>query len=221
MSLCAAMLALATMFLTAACGGAGGKTQFRLMNAVPDLASLDVRLNSASVATNVAYGTSTGYQSVNSGSQQVAIEPSGSTSSLLQQAVTFPSGADTTILASNFSSSVVLLVLADDNSAPVSGDFKLRLVNSAPGLGAADIYVEPPGTQLSTVSPTVGNVAFNGVVNYQSLTGGSYEIMVTPVGQKFIVIDSGSLTFSAGQVRTFVALNSNGGFTYTMLQDLN
>jgi hypothetical protein len=58
--------------------------------------------------------------------------------------------------------------------------------------------------------------------NFAGATLFAYEIMITPVGQKFIVIDTGSLTFSSGQVRTFVGLNSQtGGFTYTMLQDVN
>jgi hypothetical protein len=98
----------------------------------------------------------------------------------------------------------------------------VRLVNSSPAWAPPTSTWSPPNTDLNTVSPTVGNVAFNGVVNYESLTAGSYEIKVTPLGQKSIVIDSGSQTFSAGQVRTFVGLNSQGGgFSYTMPQDVN
>ena len=66
------------------------------------------------------------------------------------------------------------------------------------------------------------NLGFNSASGYQSLTAGSYEVVLTPVGQKFPAIDTGSLSFTAGQVRTFVGLNSqSGGFTYTMLQDVN
>jgi hypothetical protein len=37
-----------------------------------------------------------------------------------------------------------------------------------------------------------------------------------------VAIDTGSLTYSAGQVRTFVALNNpSGGFSYAVLSDLN
>ena len=129
---------------------------------------------------------------------------------------------DTTVIASNFSSNIAALVLADDNTAPASGNFKLRIVNSAPGLGPADVYIVAPSTNLNTVSPTLGNIVFDSASGYQSLTAGSYEIVVTPVGQKFPAIDTGSLSFSAGQVRTFVGLNSqSGGFSYAMLQDLN
>ena len=219
---CAVMLFLTSILLIAGCGGGGTETRFRLMNAVPDESNLDVLVDSATVASNVAYGTSTAYQAVKSGSHQVQIDPSGTTNSLLQQSVSFSSGSDTTILASNFSSNITGLILADDNSAPPSGNFKLRVVNAAPGLGPADVYIVAPATDLNTVSPTLSNLAFESSSGYQSLAAGSYEVVLTPVGQKFVAINTGSLTFSAGQVRTFVGLNSpSGGFFYTMLQDVN
>ena len=219
--LCAAMVCAATILLSAGCGG-GGKTRFRFMNAVPDESNLEVLVNSVSVANNVAFGTSNGYQSVTSGSQQVVIEPSGSSTALLTQSISFSSGSDTTVIASNFSSNISAFVLTDDNSAPVSGNFKLRIVNSAPGLGPADVYIVAPATDLNTVSPTLSNLGFNSASGYQSLAAGTYEIVLTPVGQKFPAIDTGSLSFSSGQVRTFVGLNSqSGGFTDTILQDVN
>jgi len=219
--LCAGMLLLGTVVLSLGCGGSG-KTRFRMMNAVPDESSLDMLVDSAKVASNIAYGTSTDYQSVTSGSRQVQLDPSGTANSLLQQSISFSSGSDTTIVASNFSSSIAALVLTDDNSAPSSGDLKLRLVNASPGLGPVDIYIVTPGTDLNTVSPTLSNLAFDAATSYQSLTAGNYEVVLTLVGQKFSAIDTGSLAFSSGQVRTFVALNSqSGGFSYAMLHDVN
>lgn len=192
------------------------------MNAVPDESSLDVLVDSTSVSSNLAYGTSTGYQSVKSGSHQVAIEPSGSSTALLQQSITFASGSDTTIISYNFSQSVADMVLADNNSAPASGDFKVRIVNASPNLGPVDVYIVTPGTDLNTASPTLSNLAFGSVAGYQSLAVGSYEIVLTSVGQKQKAIDTGSLTLSSGQVRTLVGINSqSGGFFYTLLHDVN
>ncbi len=222
MSLCAVILCLGTILLIAGCGGGGGGTRFRLVNAVPDESALDVLVDSTTVSSNIAYGTSNGYMSVKSGSHQVAIEPSGTTTALLQQSITFASGSDTTIVSSNYSSNIANLVLTDDNSAPDSGKFRLRVVNAAPGLGPADVYIVAPATDLNTVSPTLTNLAFGGTTGYQSVTAGSYEVVLTPVGQKFTAIDTGSVAFSSGQVRTFVSLNSqSGGFSYALLHDVN
>jgi Domain of unknown function (DUF4397) len=220
-SLCAGILGLGTLLLIGGCGG-GGSTRFRLMNAVPDEASLDVLVDNTSLSSNLAYGTSTGYLSEKSGSHQIGIEPSGSSSTLLQQSISFASGTDTTVISYSFSTQVANLVLTDDNSAPASGDFKIRVINASPNLGPADVYIVTPGTALSTVSPTLSNLGFGATAPYQSLAAGNYEIELTSVGQKFAAVDTGTLTFSSGQVWTFVGLNNpQGGFTYTRLQDVN
>jgi Domain of unknown function (DUF4397) len=221
MSLCAGILGVGAILLISGCGG-GGQTRLRVMNAVPDESSIDLLVDSVSVSTNIAYGTSTGYQTTKSGSHQVAIEPSGSTTPLLTQSISFSSDSDTTVISYNFSSNIANLVLTDDNSAPASGNFKIRIVNASPGLGPADVYIVAPLTDLNTVSPTITNLAFGSSTGYQGIAAGSYDVVLTPVGQKFSAVDTGSLTFISGQVRTFVGLNSqSGGFSYTMLQDLN
>jgi len=192
------------------------------MNAVPDEPGLDLLIDGTISDSNISYGTSTGYQSVSSGSRHIQIEPSGSTTTLIDQTITFNSGTDTTILATNFSSSLSTVVLSDDNSAPASGNVKMRFVNAAPDLGPADVYIVAPGTDINTVSPNISSLGFGSASEYQNMTAANYEIVFTVAGQKIPQIDSGSLSFSAGQIRTFVSLNSSaGGFTETILDDVN
>ena len=200
----------------------GSKTRFRVMNGVVDESDLSIVEDGNSVASNLAYATSTGYLSAHAGSHQIQIEPSGTSNVFLTQTVNFSSGTDTTILAFNFSSSPQSLVLLDDNSTPPSGDAKLRLINVAPSLGPTDVYVVAPGTDINTVSPTITDLAFGASSSYQNLTAGSYEIIYAFAGQKSIAIDSGSLSFSSGQIRSFVGLNGqSGGFTDALLPDVN
>ena len=200
----------------------GSKTRFRVMNGVVDESDLSIVEDGNNVSNNLAYATSTGYLSAHAGSHQIQIEPSGTSNVFLTQTVNFSSGTDTTILAFNFSSSPQSLVLLDDNSAPPSGDAKLRLINVAPSLGPTDVYVVAPGTDINTVSPTITDLAFGASSSYQNLTAGSYEIIYAFAGQKSIAIDSGSLSFSSGQIRSFVGLNGqSGGFTDALLPDVN
>ena len=200
----------------------GSKTRFRVMNGVVDESDLSIVEDGNNVSNNLAYATSTGYLSAHAGSHQIQIEPSGTSNVFLTQTVNFSSGTDTTILPFNFSSSPESLVLVDDNSAPPSGDAKLRLINVAPSLGPTDVYVVAPGTDINTVSPTITDLAFGASSSYQNLTAGRYEIIYAFAGQKSIAIDSGSLSLSSGQTRSFVGLNGqSGGFTDVLLPDVN
>src|ERR1700751_4769866 len=215
MSLGLGILTLAAVLLTAGCGSS--KTQLRVMNAVLDESNLDLLVDGTSSATNIAYGTSDGYHSIASGSRHIQIEPSGTSSPLIDQNINFSSGTSTTIIAANFSSSITTLVLTDDNYAPPSGDIKFRIVTADPSIGPADVYIVSPGTDISGTGPTLTNLAFGSASSYQTLSATNYEIIFTPTAQKFILIDSGSESFSSGQVRTFVGLNGQ----FTLLADLN
>jgi len=62
------------------------------------------------------------------------------------------------------------------------------------------------------------------VSDYLSVPAGSYEVRVTPTTTKEVVIDSGTLALTAGQIRTGVALDNPGTtppFTAIVLKDLN
>jgi hypothetical protein len=112
--------------------------------------------------------------------------------------------------------------LSDDNTAPTSGNIKIRVINASPTLGTADVYIVPAGTGITPGSPTFANLAYQSASGYQSLTAGSYEVIFTFAGQASAVIDSNPLSFSAGQIRSVVGLDgSAGGFTTAVLSDLN
>jgi Domain of unknown function (DUF4397) len=216
------LLFTAGLLLAAGCGG-GGKTRFRFMNAVPDIADLDVLVDTKTVSSNVAYSTATQYQSVAAGSRQVEAEISGTSNALINQPITFGSGTDTTVFAANFQAAPsTFVVFTDNNSTPSTNNFNLRVINMSPGLGPANIYVETPGTDINTVSPTVSALGFGSASNYLSMTANSYEITVTSTGGG-IEVPAQQITFSTTQVRTFVILDDQGGAccTDTILSDLN
>ena len=217
----AGILTVGTVFLTTSCGSSS-KAQVRLLNAAPLESGLDMLIAGKSVATGVAYGTASAYTSVSSGGPNLQIDPTGTTTALVNQTITVNAGAQYTVLATNSSSSVVASVLTDNNTTPASGQVEIRVINASAGLGPADVYVETPGTSISSVSPTVAGLAVGAATSYQALAAASYEVFFAPAGQKFVSIDSGSLTLSAGQIRTVVGLDGqSGGFTSAIISDLN
>jgi Domain of unknown function (DUF4397) len=214
------LLVVGASTLSVGCGSSSARV--RLLNAAPLESSLDMLVANKTVASGVAYGTASSYASVSSGSPNLQIEASGTTNALVNQTITVNSGSDNTVLATNSSSSVSAVVLTDNNAAPASGQIEIRVVNASATLGTADIYILAPGTSISGVNPTVSSLAFGSATGYQPLTAGSYEVFFAPAGQKFVSIDSGSQSFTTGQIRTIVGLDGqNGGFTSAVIADLN
>ncbi len=221
--LCAGLLYLLAVVMTVLLTGCGSsKATARIMNASPGESAITATIGSTSVASNLDYGTASDYVSVSSGSDTLDVEQSDTSNSIIDQSISLSSSTTYTILIANYSTSVKEVTLTDNNSSPSSGDFNLRAVQASPSLGAADIYVVAPGTSLSSVSPSVTDLSFESASTYLALSAGTYEIYFTPTGQKTASIDSGAISFSAGQVRTVVGLNgSNGGYTTAVLDDLN
>jgi hypothetical protein len=87
-----------------------------------------------------------------------------------------------------------------------------------------DIYVTAPAADLETTIPLLANVEFVDVADYIEAPASDYQVRVTPAGTKTVVIDSGTLTLSSGQVRTAIAVDAAGGgapFDLLVLEDLN
>jgi hypothetical protein len=217
-----AIFTLAVTFVTASCGGGSNGAKLRVLNASPNETGLTVLVDTKTVATNLAYGTDTGYLSIDDGSRDVQIEGSGSANILIDQTITANAKSQTTLLATNVASNISGVVLTDNNTAPASGSIGLRIVNAAPSLGSVDVYIVAPGTDLASSTPVVRSLAFDAATPYQTLTAGSYEVVLTVPGSTFALVDTGAVTLSAGQNRTIVTLNGvSGGFTTTTLADLN
>lgn len=208
--------------LSAACGSSNSNAQLRVMNASAGESSINVTVNSTTISSGLGYGTASSYTGVSSGSPTLEIVPNGSTTAIINQSISLSSGATYTVLADNYSSDIGLTIFTDTNTAPSSGNFNLRVINAAPGLGTVDVYVVSPGTNLNTVTPSLTALAFEGASTYLSLASGSYEIYFTLTGQKLAYVDSGPQTFNAGQIRTLVGLNGeSGGYTAAVLADVN
>jgi len=222
------ILPLAVIALTTACGSNNNtNAQFRLMNASPGETALTVTLDGVAFDSSVTYGTVSPYTFTTWGSPTLEIQgPSvitGNTTTLFNGAVTLNQSTTYTAVADNYPQDFGVTLYVDNNSVPASGNFNLRIINSAPGLGTVDVYVVAPGTDLNSASPKVAGLAFPAASAYLPMSAGTYEVYFTPPGQKTPrYIDSGPLAFSAKQVRTIVALNgATSGYTDTVLSDLN
>ena len=205
---------LSAILTSTGCGSSNANV--RLVNAMTGTSSIDMLLDNKSTISGISYGTASGYVKVGGGSHNLIVEITGNSSPLINQ--TSSLSGDTTVVATNSSA----MVLTDDNSAPSSGNIKIRVINASPSLGSVDVYVVASGTSISGINPTFSNLAYQSSSGYQTLAAGSYQVIFTPVGQQFAELTTNTQSFSASQIRTVVALdNQSGGFTTSILSDLN
>ena len=223
-------LLLAASALTAACSdddnntGPDGQARVRVVHASPDAPAVDVLVDDATALSTVSYLTASDYLELADGAHNLKVNAAGTTATVIDADVDLTDGTDYTVIASGLVASIQPIVLQDDNSTPPAGTVRVRAIHGAPSAPAVDVYVTAPGADLEAASPALSNVAFGDVSDYLEVPAGDYQVRVTPAGTKTVVIDSGALTLTSGQVRTAIAVDAGGGgapFDFLVLQDLN
>ena len=196
----------------------------RVVHASPDAPSVDVLVDDAQVLTGVPYLGSSSYLEVPTGTRNVKVNAAGTSTTVIDADLPVAEGTDYTVIAGGLVSDIAPLVLEDDRSAPPSGSVKVRAVHGAPSAPAVDIYVTAPEADLEAATPALTSVPFGAASDYLTVPAGDYQVRVTPAGSKTVVIDSGTLSLAAGQVRTAIAVDTPGGgapFDLLFLADLN
>jgi hypothetical protein len=222
-------LLLAAGVLTAACSddentGPERGARMRVVHASPDAPDVDLLLDDAEVLSDVPYRTASDYLDVPAGNLNLKVNAAGTATTVVDTDLSLVDGTDYTVIAKGLAEAIEPIVLQDDNSAPAPGNARVRAIHGAPGAPAVDIYVTAPEADLETTIPLLANVEFGDVADYIEAPAGDYEVRVTPAGTKTVVIDSGTLTLSSGQVRTAIAVDAAGGgapFDLLVLEDLN
>ena len=199
--------------------------QLRVMDASPQQQTINFLVDHAVVQAGVVSQSGTAYTAEPSGNHALSVEAFGTTNTLVSQNVSLTAGAYYSFVVAppSFGSTQLAATLfTDDNSAPASGNFKLRIINEAPNFGNLDAYVTAPGAGISGATPNVSNLAFQSASSYVSLPAGNYEVYFSVAGQQVISVDAGQFTFTSGQIRTIVLADNFGtGYIADLLADLN
>jgi hypothetical protein len=196
-------LAAVALSIVAACGG--GDTEDRLDVADPKVRFVDVARLSANVtlyrndvgqsdAANVGYKYASRYFDVSPGDATWSIRPAANTATQLA-AVSFDAdrGDRNTIVAVANDTGVDAVRIRDPyNKSLTSDKVRVRVLNAALNAQAIDVYITPPGADISNLSPGFANVQFkqssppsgDDSVEYSS---GSYQLQVTAAGTKTVI----------------------------------
>jgi hypothetical protein len=201
------------------------QARVRVLHASPDAPNVDVLVDGAVVLNNVPFKGYSAYLSVPAGARNFKVRATANPSLVVIDVTpTLAANKDYTVIARNMVSTIEPWLLTDNNASPASGKIKVRLVHSAPGAPTVDIYITAPGADITAATPTLAGVPYAAASDYLEVPAGTYQVRITPAGSKTVALDSGSLTITAGQIRTAVAVDAVGGgapFGAVVLPDKN
>jgi len=182
-------------------------TSFGVINASPDAGSLDVYLNGGPLVRNLAPGADTGYFTVVPGTYTLSFADSATTTSLLDQQVSFAPGVAYSVFAIDSVSHLQTAVVPDSAAIPSTDSVEARFFNFSPNAPALDLAIN-------------GNVAFSGrgyndiaanpaAARFTYLTPGTYALELRVAGTS-TVLYSTSVTLTGGKVYTLYAKGFTG-----------
>jgi hypothetical protein len=249
------LAACALAAILGACGGStssgGGPPQMRVVDVVYQASTqYDVLVNSASVATGMAYGQATALQAAAQNANALVLEPTGTTTQVLSVTFSVASGADYTAFALESSGGLTAVVASQDNSSLASGQARISLVNAFPGQSALDFYLTAPGATLPA-SPSLSAVTYPGASSSSGsgsgsssssgsgsgpstsvstvaaseldVTAGDYRLRAVATGDatQTVIYDSGPITLAAGADLLLAVLQTSGSAAAFTLMSLD
>jgi hypothetical protein len=233
-----ATLALAALSIITTSCGSTNQAQVRVINAMPDSGPTDIYVNGTRIIPDLTFGTvqpnttPATYFSISSGTNTIQ--------GFLPGDITNPISPVGTLLLNGSTQYTVIavglelneeppLLLVDDNTVPVSDNVEFRIINVSPSSppNGVDVYIVPPGTDITSYTPQISSLGNEQTSPYQSLPfiAGGYAVIVTANLSKTPLITEPA-TSQSGSIATMVLVDNPGGNngmsrTPLVLQDLN
>ncbi len=197
------------------CGGSvtnRGIAQVRAISAVSNPSSIDVFTDFNVVALGLGNGEGAVYSSQPAASLALGIRQSGTTTTIasgnLEAGV---NGVYSIIPHQTSASTVGIIALLDNASAPTGANAKARLVHVDRNIGSVDLYYLDPDGELADATPVITNINFQQASGYVDLVAGlQKQLILTRTGTKTVVGSAVALTIPSGSVRTLLLLDDSG-----------
>ena len=210
-ALCAVLLVLTGCSKSGSNNGSGS-AQLRILNAFSEATALNVTVASTQIASALPFQGLTQYASITSGTPTFTVGVTGASTTLINTTYNVASGGKYTYVVFGPLTGVGAILGNDAFNDPGNGFFSLRVVNAAPGSSAVDVYLTPPGADISATAPSLGNISYGVTSTFAPISvGAGYEIRVTPTGTKEVIFDSTLKTFAEHSANDLVVFGKGSG----------
>ncbi len=168
------------------------------VHASPDAPAVDLLVDGAVAGTGLSFPNNTAYLGVPSGTRNVKVNVSGTTTTVINADLPLTPGADYSVFATGDVGSISPLVVQDDLTAPAAGKAHVRFVHLSPDAPSVDVAV--------TSGPVLfADKAFRQYSAFTPVDAGSYDLEVRPAGSTTVVLALPGVTLEAGKIYTVFA----------------
>jgi Domain of unknown function (DUF4397) len=190
----------------------GSSGQIRVINAFFEAPSLDYVIAGTTLATALPFQGLRPYQPVNNGTQTFTVTVTGAGTPLVNNSAGITGGANFTYVVYGPVTSVGTIFAGDSFGDPGNGFYSVRVMNTAAGIGPIDVYLTPPGADLTVAAPAISGVVYGGSTIFTSIAiGANFEIRITPTGTKQVIYDSAPKLFAEHSGTTILAYSKGSG----------
>lgn len=170
----------------------------KVIHASPDAPGVDLLVDNMVAGTNLTFPNNTGYLSVNSGTRNVKVNVTGTSTTVIEANLPIMTNKNYSVFAVNAVANLEPIVLEDDLSTPASGKAHVRFIHLSPDAPAVDIT-------LTDGTVVFGDYIFKEASAFTPLDAGTYNLQVRLAGTSSVVLDLPNISLSAGKIYTVFA----------------
>lgn len=170
----------------------------KVIHASPDAPGVDLLVDNTIAGTNLTFPNNTGYLTVNSGTRNIKVNVTGTSTTVIDANLNFIMDKNYSVFAVNAVANLEAIVIEDDLTAPAQSKAHVRFIHLSPDAPAVDITLRD-GTVV------FGNKSFKEFTAFTPLDAGTYNLEVRVAGTTTVALDLPGINLEAGKIYTVFA----------------
>lgn len=170
----------------------------KVVHASPDAPGVDLLVDNTVAGTNLTFPNNTGYLNVNSGTRNIKVNVTGTSTTVIEANLNFAKDVNYSVFAVNSVANIEAIVVEDDLIAPAQGKTHVRFIHLSPDAPAVDIT-------LTDGTVVFSNKSFKESSSFTPLDAGTYNLQVRVAGTTTVALDLPGITVEAGKIYTVFA----------------
>jgi hypothetical protein len=170
----------------------------KVVHASPDAPGVNLLLDNTIVGTNLTFPNNTGYLTVPSGTRNVKVNVTGTSTTVIEANIDFMMDKNYSVFAVNSVANIEAILVEDDLTNPAQGKAHVRFIHLSPDTPAVDVT-------LTDGTVVFGNKSLKEFTNFTPLDAGSYDLEVRVAGTTTVALDLPVINLEGGKIYTVFA----------------